>query len=301
MNKQNDTITLQTLFMLLYKKIVPILLCTVICALGTMLFCALFVPQQYTATVSIIVDNRAYEENPSEEPSHVKSTSDITASRMLADTYIAIFRTSAFLEQVCDRVNDSSDIIDSGKTDPIDGKQLDLMLDMKAVNDTEVLQINASTKYPQLSVDICYAIVEEAEIVLRKTMNTFTVNSVEGDNILIPTIPSSPGLFSRAKLGALVGFIGSCAVIVGAYLLKKQFGDFFSSLRSQSGKEDAQPYKTAQAPQYAPAAQANYYNAGSNAQFSVSYADQNPLSGNDQQLRIRRNAKSGRQSPAQKQ
>ena len=215
---------------------------------------------------------------------------------MLADTYIAIFRTSAFLEQVCDRVNDSSEIITDGTVSRLDGKKIGNMLDMAAVNATEVLQIKATSINPQLSVDICYAIVEEAETVLRKTMNTFTVNSVEGDNILIPTKPSSPSAFSKAQFGALIGFLGSCIVIAGIYIIQKQFFGIDTAANAPArSASNTVPRKAYYPTEPAESNIPPVYNAPASAEDKFSPAI------DPAQVKIRRNLKPGRQTPSQKQ
>ena len=217
----NISLNIKTVFVLLWKRVLPILLCAALCGLGTLLYYSIFVPAQYTATVSIIVDNRSIGD-PDSASLSLKSTSDISASRLLTETYIAIFSTSSFLESVSNNVNDTSEIISDGGFEPMNSKTLRDRIKMSAVNNTEILEIKVSTSSPQLCVDVCYAIMEEAKIVLAETLDQSEVKSVEGDNILIPTDPSSPSPFFRMIVGIVVGgFIGCLAVII-SFVVKSQ-------------------------------------------------------------------------------
>ncbi len=218
----NVTLSIRTVVALLCKRIVPILLCAVICGLSALLYYSFFVSAQYTATVSIIADNRTIG-TPDSAALSLKSTSDITASRLLTDSYIAIFSTSSFLESVAGNVNDTSDIILDGEVAQLNGAALKSMVKMAAVNNTEILEIKVSSSSPQLSVDICYAIVEQAKIVLAETMDQSQVKSVEGNNIQKPSRSSSPSPYSRMIAGFIIGLSISSVVVIASYVIKCQY------------------------------------------------------------------------------
>ena len=258
----NITLNIKTVFSLLLKKAVIIILCTVLCGLGTLFYYGVFVSPQYTATVSIIVDNRTIG-NPGSESLSLKSTSDISASRLLTDTYIAIFSTSSFLESVSNNVNETSPIISEGRYEPMNSTSLSGSIKMSAVNNTEILEIKVSTSSPQLCVDICYAIMEEAKVVLAETLDQSEVKSVEGDNILVPTEPSSPGAFSRAILGAIIGGFVSCFVIITLFVFRNQNGT------CESGSTT--PKKQVQAKHPAPVYSAPQSNSSAEARVQVGY------------------------------
>ena len=219
MKNKFETLNIKQILSAIVSKIVPIILCTVLCAGTSLVYYSFFVDDRYSATVSIIVDNRSSTDTSEETLTRVKSTSDITASRMLVDTYIAIFNNASFRESVARKVNESSSVILEGNAPALTPAALKDMLTMSAVNATEILQIKASTTIPQLSVDICYAIVDVAQVVLRNTMDTLTVNSVEGSNILLPTEPDSPDAIVKTMIAALLGFCLACAAVIVLYVL----------------------------------------------------------------------------------
>ncbi len=208
------TVNLNKIFESLLRNVIPIILATVICGGAAFAYTSFFVEKEYSASVSIIVDNRSTMDETEEDASNKKTNTDITASRMLAQTYIAILENKSVLASVANRVNENSETIKNGVVSQLSAATLSSMLSMTPVNDTEILQISAQTTNPQLSVDICYAIVDEAKDVLQRTMNTLTVNSVEGDNILVPSSPVAPNIVSNTAIFALLGFLISCAVVV---------------------------------------------------------------------------------------
>ncbi len=293
----NVTLSIGVIFTLILKKIVPIMICAIAFALVAFIVFGLLIPPSYTATVSIIVDNRTVND-PSSANYGLKSTSDITASRMLTDTYIAIFRTSTFLESVSKTVNETSEVITGGERSPLTGKQIEDMLSMSAVNQTELLQIDASSSSPQLCVDICYAIVEEAKIVLYNTMNQSTVISVEGDNILLPTSPSSPGATSKAVIAGALGFLVSCAFIIVSFIIKTQYSEFLPGAKSKS-KNNSNPYTAFKAD--CNEEQYTSRPSGNTATQADPYFPDPEKQTDSQAPKMRRNLKPGRQAPTQKQ
>ena len=297
------TLSIGTIFALLLKKAVPIILCTIAFALAAFITFGFIIPPSYTATVSIIVDNRTVIDTTS--PNYgLKSTSDITASRMLADTYIAIFRTSAFLESVSKVVNETSEVIINGECAPLSGKELKEMLSMSAVNQTELLQIGATSGSPQLCVDICHAIVKEAKIVLYDTMNQPYVISVEGDNILLPTEPSSPGAKSKAAIAGIIGFILSCAAVVITFVVKTQYSEFLPNADRITNKRDAaKDSDTDYTDEHNVGAHSPYNFAPqvSNTPKTDAHTSEFTKHQDSQTPKMRRNLKPGRQAPTQKQ
>ena len=206
-----EQVNLQKLFRVLIRSILPIALCSVICALSAFLYFSSLVDKQYSATVSLIVDNRSTEDTTEDSTSQKKTNTDISASRMMVESYIAILNNSSVLTSVAQRVNEQNPSIADGSISPLTYQQLKGSLSMSGVNNTEILQIKVTSTDPQLSVDVCYAIVAEAKVVLERTMNTLTVNSIEGDNIL-PAKQVDTGAVSKTMIAGLLGFAVSYGV-----------------------------------------------------------------------------------------
>ncbi len=206
MNTNISTVSLKKLFHILYHNILPIILCAVVFSLAVYVYNENFVDKKYCATVSIIVDNRSTMDTTEEQTSQKKTNTDITASRMMVDSYIAILRNTSVLTSIADNVNQSNESIKNGTVSPLTAASVGEMLSMSGINDTEILQVKATSLDPQISVDVCKALVEEAKTVLERTMNTLTVNSVEGDNILYPSKPQDTGATTKSILAGIFGF-----------------------------------------------------------------------------------------------
>ncbi len=218
--KQDFTvIDLNKVFKALLAHIVPIALITVLCASLSFIYFSLFVDKEYSATVSIIVSNKSTmdEENTGDKV----QSSDITASRMMTDTYIEILKNQSILEAIADRVNSINEDILDGNRKELNGTQIGKMLTMSAAGDTEILQIKAKTTDPQLSVDICYCVFDEAKVALQRILNARTVNSIEGDNILLPTVPVSPTVGKNTVIAALLGFVVGCGIFAVISILDR--------------------------------------------------------------------------------
>ena len=220
MKQSLEIISINKIFDAIVHRIVPIILCTVLCTSVAFVYYSFFVDKKYSANVSLIVDNRSTEDVDDEKnPSQKKTNADISASRMMAETYIAILKNDSVLVSIADRVNNTNDDIIDGYRNEVTGKQLKSTISMASVNDTEILKITATTTDPQLSVDVCAAVVEEAKVVLRQTMNTLTVNSIEGDNIILPTTHVSPNVTRNTLLVGFLAFVAGCGVAIVIALL----------------------------------------------------------------------------------
>lgn len=220
MKQSLEIISINKIFDAIIHRIIPIILCTLLCTSVAFVYYSFFVDKKYSANVSIIVDNRSTEDVDEENnPSQKKTNADISASRMMTETYIAILKNDSVLTSIADRVNNTNDDIIDGYRNKLTVKQLKSAIAMTSVNETEILKITATTTDPQLSVDVCAAVVEEAKVVLRQTMNTLTVNSIEGDNIILPTAPVSPNVMRSTILVAFLAFAAGCGVAIVISLL----------------------------------------------------------------------------------
>ena len=119
------TVNLNKIFESLIRNVIPIILVTLLCGGAAFAYTSFFVEKEYSASVSIIVDNRStMDETEKEDTSNKKTNTDITASRMMAKTYIAILKNKTVLASVADRVNTSSEIVQNGNVKPISAEKL---------------------------------------------------------------------------------------------------------------------------------------------------------------------------------
>ena len=83
---------------------------------------------------------------------------------------------------------------------------------MGSVNETEVLRVIATTRDPQVSVDICLAMIDVAPKVLSDVMGVAYVNPIGYPELMGGS--SSPNVLKNVILGGGFGFILSVALVL---------------------------------------------------------------------------------------
>ena len=191
----------------LMQKAVAIILATVIlggCAFSYTLF---LVAPEYKSTTLMYVNNS----NSSAGTQNSISSGDLTASMKLVDTYIVILKSRSTLEDV---------IRESGVSYTVG--QLSNMISASSVNSTEVFK-----------VDVVSTDAKEAERIaatIGKVLPEKIASIAEGSSVRLVDSASTahkcgPNIMKNAVLGALLGFIIACAVVVIRELMDKQIHD----------------------------------------------------------------------------
>jgi capsular polysaccharide biosynthesis protein len=147
----------------------------------------------YSATIKLYVNNTT-------ESAKSITSSDITASKSLVETYITIIRSDTVLDEVIDRTSAN-----------YTAKELDEKLTAGALNSTEVFYMTVTTPDPALSAELANAIAETAPIHLAEIVDGSSVKVV--DTAKVPVAPSSPSFRKNTAIGALAGVFLSGAAI----------------------------------------------------------------------------------------
>lgn len=166
---------------------------TFVGALLAFLVTALFVTPQYAATASLYVYNSDKRETI--------TSSDITTSQKLVETYIVIMQSDAVLNQVAEQTA-------LGYT----AKEIKEMFTASAINNTEVFRIsikNASPEHAQLIANTFLKVAPE------KIMQVVKAGAVEiVDEAVLPTSAVSPNKTRNALIGGLLGLLVSGVIVV---------------------------------------------------------------------------------------
>lgn len=142
---------------------------------------------QYAATVKMYVNNSA-------EVGTSITSSDITASKSLVETYITIIRSDAVLE----------DARDAGRL-PYTTAQLNKMLTAGALNATEVFYITITNPDPAQAAHIANAIADASPRRLSEIVEGSSLKIV--DRAKIPEKPSTPNRIQNTAIGAALGLL----------------------------------------------------------------------------------------------
>lgn len=199
MRKNNDAeLNLASLFVGLMKRAWVIILCALL--FGGAFFGAAryFLAEEYEISVCMYVSNMT--KTPHTNVDNI-SYSDISASIMLTNTYITIVESDTVLDAV----------IEDAKLN-YTRKELSEMLNVSALNDTEVLEISITDTDPKEA-----AVIAES---FTKVATRKLADIVEGSSVKIlsaieaPTEPSGPSYLKISILGALLGAVLSSGLIL---------------------------------------------------------------------------------------
>ena len=128
------------------------------------------------------------------------STTRMSASQQLVNTYKEILRRRTFLAQV------SADLDNRYST-----KNLSNMISMSSVNNTEILEITVIGKVPEDVYKICHSVLTHAPDELIRVINAGAVKIL--DDGQIPTTPVAP----NARRNTLIAFL--IGIVLGGFLV----------------------------------------------------------------------------------
>lgn len=212
--EQNE-ISLQDILNIVLGRIKMIILLTVL--LGAAGYCvAKFVkPPMYTSSIKIYVTGSNLENRDNQTG---LSLQEQQAAKNLAATCIVILDDVSVYEAISDKLIEDYAVEDLANyfsvresIDPVTGEsklyiptgQIKRLINITAINNTEVLQVTCTTQVPKFSADICMYISELAPSLITRTVRAGSVETVS--EARVPTAPSGPSVTRYTALGAFAG------------------------------------------------------------------------------------------------
>lgn len=212
-------IDLQRLFAALIKRSWMIVLASVLCGLLSFGITHYLITPEYESTAMFYVNNGSLSVGSA---SINLSSSDLSVSKSLVDSYIVILKTRETLEDVADYAE--VDI-------PYD--ELKEMIHAAAVNSTEIFEVVVTSTDPAQAEDIADAI---SYILPRRISDIVEGTSAEiVDQAVLPSRPSSPNIMKNTALGLILGFV-LCAGAICIYEI------FNITIRSEEDVEQCCSY-----------------------------------------------------------
>lgn len=199
-NKEIAEISFMRLFDAVMKKLWLVMLMSVLGAVLTFAITFFLITPKYESAAMFYVNNNSLSVG---DASFSLSSSDISASKSLVDTYIVIL----------DTWETQKDVIDYAGLD-MTCEQFKEMVSSAAVNETEVFRVTITSENPEEASKLANAVA----YILPKRINSI----VEGTSAQIvssartPTKPSSPNFI----INSLVGFIFGLVLSISAIALK---------------------------------------------------------------------------------
>jgi len=201
MNKSEEfvEIDLKRLADAVVKKAWIVGLVAVLGAMLSFIITLFFITPQYQSTAMFYVNNNAISVGDVSLSSI--TSSDITASKNLVNSYIVILKTRASL----------MDVIDYSGVGRTYG-ELRNMISAESVDDTEIFQVTVTSPDPQEAEKIANAI---AYILPKRISSIIEGTSAKVvDSAVIPAKPSSPSYTNNTLLGFAIGLLLTVGFIV---------------------------------------------------------------------------------------
>ncbi len=188
-NREID-IDLKTIFYMLRRKAVYIVLVGVIGGIIAGCVTNFFIESKYTAYVTLC----AYSDTNRIVTDGSITSSQIEASQQLINTYVEILKSNTVLEQVSEQLNGT-----------VTASQIKSMLTCTQTEDTFTFKVNITSTDPQQAMDIANTIAEICPDEIVKILNVGSVQVI--DYAKLPTSPSSPNLRNNVLIGFAAAFI----------------------------------------------------------------------------------------------
>ena len=178
-----------------------ILLCAIVGMLITWYVTANFITPKYTASVTIYVNN-----STREQYIDMISSSSMTTSRQLVDTYINIIKS----DTVMDAVVDEMDV-------KVTAGQIRAMMEATQVDETEMFKVTITNSDPEMSARIANSIAQVAPSKIEDFVSGSSTKII--DYAKVPVNPSSPNIGRNCIVGLILGAAIAMLIIMARMLL----------------------------------------------------------------------------------
>ncbi len=171
---------------ILVKRLWIIILCTVIGTAGTFLISTYIIDKEYTSSVSMYVTPNI------DNPTAGESLNYLYYAQQIVGTYAHVLKTTSFLKSI-------SDATKLG----YNAEQLEKMIEVEVVDETEILKISVTSNSPGDSYELAStaAILAPKKILEMKTANSVSVV----DEAVIPVEASKPNILINTIIGFVLG------------------------------------------------------------------------------------------------
>lgn len=166
------------------------------------------IPDTYTTSATLYV----YNANPSLINYQYADSGSIAAANKLIETYAVVVRSNKVLDAVAERLGTN-----------VSAGAIASTLTLSSVGDTGVMRVSCTTRDPQLSMDICNAVVDVAPAEIIRVVSAGSVQVI--DYAYLPTQPNDHQVMRRGITGAMGGAVAAVALLVLLFLLNRRLTD----------------------------------------------------------------------------
>lgn len=192
-----QNLTLQNLWKLFLLRLKWLILGFVCGGLLLGLYTTFFMQEQYTAKISLYVQN-------TEEETGVANSNNLAASRMLTQSYMVILRDVETMRMAAQCISMPASVGDIASA-----------LSVTASEDSAIIVVSATTDDALLSQSICEAICEVAPSILYDTVGAGTITPL-GE--VPPAVQTGPQFARNVAMGAAAGFALVALIVLVLFL-----------------------------------------------------------------------------------
>jgi len=203
MEKDNIELDLRTIWRLVKKNIVLIIIFTLIGGTSAFLISEFLIKPQFEASVMLAVNTR-------DEAAVAIANDQLMAARQLVNTYAVVLTNDTLLDEI---------IMQLGLDDTV--QSLHRRITAEPVNNTQVMRMTMQDHNPNISGDVLNIIVEQAEELLTTTIRAGSVEIVSP--VRINFDPVSPRIPLNTAIGAVSGLMISLLIV----FIQKIFSNTF--------------------------------------------------------------------------
>ncbi len=206
-NVKETEIDLRVILNVLRKNVIPIILMTVIFALGSFVYSKFFIEKKYEASAMLIVNNIS-------DNSTAINPNEIVAAQDLADIYAIIIKSDTVLQQVIDnlKLNMSYETLSNS-------------INVSSVNSTQVIKISMQDTDANFAKKIIQNIVEVAPPIIRDKVEAGSVKIISEAKISNNGNPVSPNTAKNTLFGAAIGLV----IILVIIFVREVFNNTFKT------------------------------------------------------------------------
>lgn len=190
-------IDIASVFRLILSKWYWIVACALILGIASYCVANFGIAPKYQSYISLYVVNT----NNNQQPSQSVNTGDLQASKGLAQTYTVILKSNTVLDAVVKDINSGAN------TQKLTRAELSGMIQVEAVNETQLLKVTVTSTNADYSCLIATAFGNAAPQEIIRITKAGSVELV--DHAEVAKAPSAPRKSVFALLGAVVGVVGS--------------------------------------------------------------------------------------------
>lgn len=189
---------LDMLNVVLYRKWI-VIICIILSAILAFSASVFLIDPTYTSVGTL------YVRNVEEQRGSNVDIATITASQIMVNTCIEIMKSETFADIVAREVN-------LGYT----AKEIKLMTQMAALNETEILQIAVNNNDPEHAALILNSILNNADGAIKEIMQAGSATVL--DAAKVPVAPTSPNVIKNTIIGAMLGAVLSVLIIMAIHM-----------------------------------------------------------------------------------